>query len=913
MHSSLNAQIIVSTPAFPTSGNSVILVYNTAEGNKALDGFTGDIYAHTGVITNLSSSSSDWKYVIAGWTVNTAKAKLVPLGGGLYQFTVSPSIREFYAVPAGETILKMAFVFRNSTGSLVGREADGGDIFVDVYPEGLNVNFELPTNKEVLLNLNDQFDVKANSTGADSLALYVNNKFLSSTTLNTLSKTITATQSGKFWVKAIAYANNGADVVQDSFYYFVKPTQEIAALPTGIRDGINYLNDNSVILCLYAPYKTDVFAIGDFSNWEVNADVYMKKTPDGLRYWVQIDNLIAGQPYIYQYLIDGTDRFADIYCDQVSDPWNDKYIDNVTYPNLPAYPEGKTSGIASVFTTGQTDYVWQSTNFEKPKITDLVIYETLVRDITDQHTYQSLIDTLGYFKHLGINAIELMPINEFEGNLSWGYNPDFYFAPDKYYGPKEDLKAFVDACHQNGIAVILDMVLNHSYGLNPMVHMYWDSENDRPAANNPWFNPVAPNTSYSWGYDFNHDSQDTKAFVDSVSTYWVDQYKVDGFRFDFTKGFTNTTGDGWAYDADRIAILKRMANKIWANNPNTYVILEHFTDNTEEKELANYGMMIWGNMNTAFKQANMGYTANGTSNLSWASYISRGWSNPNLVVYMESHDEERQMVYAETWGNNDGGSYDIKLEPIALDRMKLGLLFDFMIPGPKMLWQFEELGFDISIDFNGRVGNKPPVWEYQSEPNRMALHDLVASIAKLKTKFDAFETSNFNLDVNNALKRVKLNSADFNAVALGNFDVYSGSLVGSFQHTGTWYEYFTGTSIDVTDVNMLINLTAGEYRLYTDVEIVNGEIMGIDSPKELGSKFQLFPNPAGNYLYLVPSQDIQVKEWRIYSLEGKEVLNGIVNKLRTQVQIDISGIKSGVYICEIVTTEGKYHEKLLKY
>ncbi len=914
------AQIITTTPDFPTADNEVVVVYNTAEGNAGLAGYTGDIYAHTGVITNLSTSSSDWKYVIANWRVNTDKAKLTPIGGGYYQLTISPSIREFYGVTnPDETILKMAFVFNDGAGgNLEGKTSTGGDIFVDVYEGGLNVSFELPTSDALLVSLNDPVEVKANASSADSLALFVNDTWIASSQNTSLSTTLTASQSGKFWVKAKAYANSGANIVQDSFYYFVRPTQVIEELPNGIVDGINYIDDNTVILCLYAPYKNDVFAIGDFSDWQVNEDVYMKKTPDGLRYWVQLDNLIKGQPYIYQYLIDGTDKFADIYCDQVSDPWNDKYIESSTYPDLPAYPETKTSGIASVFQTGQTAYNWQVDDFQKPKITDLVIYETLLRDITTQHSYQSLMDTLGYFKRLGINAIELMPINEFEGNLSWGYNPDFYFAPDKYYGPKEDLKAFVDMCHQNGIAVIIDMVLNHSYGLNPMVKMYWDADNNRPAANNPWFNVSSPNSSYSWGYDFNHESEATKAFVDRVNKYWIDNYKVDGFRFDFTKGFTNTTGDGWNYDASRIAILKRMANKIWETDSETYVILEHFTDNTEEKELAANGLMIWGNMNGSFKEAVMGYTESGKSNIDWASYVRRGWTNPNLVVYMESHDEERQMVYAKTWGNSDGAGYDITTEAIALERMKLGLLFDFMIPGPKMLWQFQELGFDLSINYPSgedydRLTAKPPKWDYQFVTRRLELKNFVSAIAKLKTKLDVFETTDFNLDVYNALKRVKLNSAGLNVVALGNFDVYNGNISASFPHTGTWYEYFTNTTIEVTDVNMLIALDAGAYKLYSDSEITESDLeTGLDTEDFISAGFQLFPNPATNQLTLVSGLESDIIEWRIFSIQGKEVLGGSWNYNENQKSIDISELKSGIYICELLSNTKIYREKLIK-
>ncbi len=166
-----------------------------------------------------------------------------------------------------------------------------------------------------------------------------------------------------------------------------------------------------------------------------------------------------------------------------------------------------------------------------------------------------------------------------------------------------------------------------------------------------------------------------KAFVDRVNRYWMSEYKFDGFRFDFTKGFTNTPGNGWNYDQARIAILKRMADSIWAYNPDAYVILEHFADNNEEKELANYGMMLWGNMNYNYCEASMGWTSN--SDFSWASYQSRDWNNPHLVAYMESHDEERMMYKNITWGNSTTG-YNIKDTTIALQRIPLAAAFIYI-------------------------------------------------------------------------------------------------------------------------------------------------------------------------------------------------------------------------------------------
>ncbi len=237
---------------------------------------------------------------------------------------------------------------------------------------------------------------------------------------------------------------------------------------------------------MHAPYKTSVFVFGDFSDWQIGPEFKLKRNMANeqnidTRYWVTLSGLTSGEEYAFQYLIDEELVIADPYADKVLDPWNDSWIDDVTYPNLKPYPSGLTTNIVSVLQTGQNEYNWQNTAFEPPAAGKLVMYELLLRDFIEAHNFQTLKDTISYFKNLGINAIEIMPFSEFEGNSSWGYNPSFYFAPDKYYGTEEALKAFIDECHGNGIAVIMDLVLNHAYGQNVMARMYWDADNNRPA------------------------------------------------------------------------------------------------------------------------------------------------------------------------------------------------------------------------------------------------------------------------------------------------------------------------------------------------------------------------------------------------------------------------------------------------
>jgi 1,4-alpha-glucan branching enzyme len=916
---SILAQVVTTDPAFPGENNSVVITFNADQGSQGLMDYSGDIWAHTGVITENSGSGSDWKYVVAGWSENTDKAKLTRISANVYTLDIGPSIREFYGVPDGEEILQMAFVFRNSDGSKTGKEEGELDIYADVYESGLNVDIESPISGTII-NQNETIQVVVNGKDADYLKFYINNELISEYDPEGFMYDYLASNSGKTTFKVEAYTQD--NMVADSAYIFVKGDVIIEERPAGMKDGPNYISETSVVLSLLAPGKEYAFAIGDFSNWEVNDEVFMKKTPGGERFWIQIDGLTPGQPYIYQYYIDGELKVADVYADQISDPWNDQYINEETYPNLPDYPSGKTSGIASVLTTAQQAYDWQVENFQAPKVTDLVIQEILIRDIHESHSFQFLIDTINYFKNLGVNVMELMPVNEFEGNISWGYNPSFYFAVDKYYGPKDKLKEFIDVCHANGMAVVIDMVLNHSYGQNPQVQMYWDANNNRPSADNPWFNQQSPNSTYSWGYDYNHESPFTEAFVDSVNSYWLTEYKVDGFRFDFTKGFTNNGGDGWAYDADRIAILQRMANEIWAVNSDAYVIFEHLADNSEEKVLANSGILLWGNMNHNFKEANMGYNSSGKSDLSWSSYQRRTWSQPNLVSYMESHDEDRQQYYNNTWGNSSG-SYDITNEDIGLRRIAMSTLFHTIIPGPKMYWQFGELGYDYSINWpsgndNDRLTPKPPRWDYYDDWRRNHLYRVTAALNKLKTQEDAWETTDYEISVYGAIKRVTLLSNDMNVVAVGNFDVVETGVSIEFPNGGVWYNYFDDQRIDLgSETTWTTTLAPGDYYLFTTVELENPNLgTGIQTEISVSNGIMdIYPNPVNDQLNISILRSAKgAIEFQIINLSGEIVKTQKAYSLisRYDGEMNLNDLPTGVYIVKAQLESGIYNSKFIK-
>jgi glycosidase len=597
--------------------------------------------------------------------------------------------------------------------------------------------------------------------------------------------------------------------------------------PAGANDGVTFINaGKSVIFNLYAPSKTSVSVIGDFNNWTATTASVMKNSKDGTRWWVQIDNLDPSKEYAYQYLINGNLKVADPYTNKVLVPDSDKTIPTTVYPNLKPYPTGQT-GIVSTFWYSTPTYTWKIPNFARADPKNLVVYELLVRDFVGTHSYQTLTDTLNYLVRLGVNAVELMPVNEFENNDSWGYNSDFMFALDKYYGTPNAYKAFIDACHAKGIAVIQDIVLEDQFGTSPLAQMYWNSAANAPAANNPWLD-VANMHPDAVGYQMNHQSAATQYFTKNVMKYWMQEYHIDGYRFDEAKGFTQTNSgsseDAWAaYDASRVATWKSYNSYMKGLDPNFYVILEYFAGNQEESELANQGMMMWTNLSSPGEQATMGYPTGPTWDISGLFYDGYGFTAPyNLVAYFESHDQERLQFKNGMYGNSSG-SYNIKDLPTGLQRDEMGAAFMFSSPGPKMVWQFGERGYDISIDdatTGGRLGDKPPHWEYMQDPNRAHLFGLYAKMIKWKINNPVFTTTNFSYSLTGAFKWIQLKGTDgTNVEVTGNFDVVPQPVSVAFPTTGTWTDNITGTTINVTSLPYNTTMLPGEYHVYSNTPL----------------------------------------------------------------------------------------------
>ncbi|MEI6754433.1 MAG: alpha-amylase family glycosyl hydrolase [Paludibacter sp.] len=893
-----NAQIITTSPQFLTqSGGAFDIIYDASLGATGLKNLaaTDTVFAHAGVITSLSKGSTDWKHAPV-WGDNSKKYKLTSLGNNKWKLSITPDMTSYYGLSSGEIVTKLAFVFRNKTGSLTGKDIGGADLFVNVYQSGLNVAFVSPSSDGVT-TVGTIMPIKIASSINSSLKININGTDIKASAADSTTLTTTFTFTNTTDYTLIGSATVSGTTVYDTVYICVPAPVTTQTRPTGLTDGINYIDSNTATLVLYAPNKSNVFLIGEFNNWlQLNA-YQMKK--DGDYWWYTLTNLTPGKMYGFQYLVDSSIRSSDPYTELVLDPWNDQWINqyNTIFPNMKPYPVGKTTGLVATLQTSKTAYNWQIPNFTVSSTENLVIYETLLRDFTKEKSLDAAILKLDYLKNLGITAVELMPIQEFDGNNSWGYNPNHYFAPDKAYGTPDTYKKFIDECHKRGIAVILDMVFNQASGICPFALLYWDSVNNRPAANNPWMNAVAPH-NYSVLNDFNHNFTGTKEYFKRVLKYWINEYKVDGYRMDLAKGFTQNSGTEESYDIQRIGHLTDYYNAAKEAKSDVMFILEHLGASSEQTELANRGMYLWQNMNNSFCQAAMGFQS--SSDFSGMISTPRKW-----VGYAESHDEERNFFKAKTYGTGT-----LKTDSVArIKRVPLNIAFTTLLPGPKMIYEFGEMGFDYSINSNGgRTNEKQPSWNWLNLTERKAAADACAKIITLRKLYPtAFTQGSFVTSVTSSDwsqgRRIALSHSSLNMIVLGNFD--ASIIVNAnplFPNTGTWYNLITGQPLIVTNTNMSIQMSPGDLLIYTD--------RIVDFPNSVNAivadmNCNVFPTSTVSKVYITSTGS--VKNVQVYNLQGAQ----LKSELNTN-EVDLSALSKGMYLVDVITTAGRSVHKIVK-
>lgn len=830
---------ITVDPAVPDADQPCTIIFKPGSTNP-LYNYKGELYAHLGVVVE-----GEWTLVPAEWNTNLEKCHFTKVADNSWELELKPNIREFFG--SGTTpVTMLAMIVRSADGTI-------------------------------------------KSHDADQFCTVIDNKY----------------KAEEFTPDAVV----------------------TEAMPAGMKHGINYNSDSSVTFVLYdkdtkGQYSEYCYIVGDWNDWERVSEGAMKRDSDAGCWWITLSGFDTSKEYRFQYRLgtkSGTDiRISDPYTEIVYDQWNDQYI-----AGTPAFPE-KAKGLVSAFQISRPEYNWKHSDFKVEDKNDLVIYEMLFRDFTNTQDIAGAMAQLDYIENLGVNAIELMPVQEFDANLSWGYNPNHWFALDKYYGTREEYKDFIDECHGRGIAVIFDVVYNHATGSHPWAKMYWNSANSRTAANNPWFNVIAKHP-FNVYHDMNHENELVKEHVKRSLQYLLEEYDIDGFRFDLSKGFTQTDSgeqdtpanvSNWGkMDHGRIAILKDYADAIWEVNSNAVVILEHLSESDEEKVLADYGMQLWRNVNYQYRTAVSGGSGNFTDMYSTSPF-------GGFVGYMESHDEER-LCYGATadvssitwgviglgdkWGENDdkkmsedgsfvsvknvsmaaddrfkirkagewndaynygassanckltvgkgyvmkngsdskdmyvpaAGTYDVYFHPetetvwlmnpgerpetpsgsgsdeeplvVAMRRAGASAAFFLTVPGPKMIWQFGEIGYDYSINYNDRTGEKPVVTsEYMAVPERKALYDTYSSLLKFRRDNPRFfdDDASFQWTPAATVKTITCTADGKTFHVVGNFGKSSTT---ANLPSGTWNDYMNGGTVSGTVV-----LKPGDFRLLTN-------------------------------------------------------------------------------------------------
>lgn len=941
----INAQVITSNPVFfNVDTENLQVIFDASLGNRGLQGYVGnEIFAHTGVITTQSTSNSDWRHATPSWGDNSERFRLTRLEGETdkWVLTLSPSIRGYYGLNPGEEVIRLAFVFRNRNSTQAGRDDGGTDIFLDIPSDGLAILFQNPIRNR-FYSINDTVDIRFVASQYADLSLHINNTEVHRiNNVNEFTHTHIFSAGGNF--ELTAKAETATETTSETIRIFVPMATIDSVRPAhlNLRDGINYIDNNTVGLVKFAPRtpsfsKENIFVIGDFNDWEFSANYQMFREShqtnhshinhhDSTYWWIIITDLHPDTLYGFQYSVDNDRiRVTDPYTRLILDPWNDRWINEhfEVFPNLPPYPTGKTTGLVSTFQINKPQFEWQSGGFKIENTQNLVIYEMLFRDFTEEGSFRAAMEKLDYLQELGITAVKLLPVMEFDGNDSWGYNPNHFFALDKAYGSVEMFKRFIDECHKREIAVILDIVPNHATGSHPWAALYWDGANNRTAPENPFFNVSAPH-QWSVFHDFDHSHPKVREHFRRAFQFWAEEFRIDGFRFDLSKGITqgNYQGgyrpgncppygdDSWCQD--RIDWLTEYYHAALDGNPNIMFILEHFAHDPEERELASRGMYLWRHVNHEFGQAIMGRQS--------GSSFARLNSNPRRWIgYAESHDEERNFYRARTHGLGN-----LQTDSVArLARVPLQTAFVVLMPGPKMLWQFGEFGYDIHINYNGRTGRKPIPWGWlEGEERQRALVGSAKSINLRKQFPRAFTEGAFSFNIAsnhwNEGRRIALSHGDLEMIALGNFrvDGVNGAtgeiqVAPRFPKSGVWYELMSGAELYIQDVDTVLTMNAGKLWIFTDRRIeLSDDLRRFDNPDAFvdARPERPFVNSIVTDWININTQSV-VERVVVYDVSGKV----IIDDRSGANQVDASRLPSGMYIVSVWSSAGVMRQKIIK-
>lgn len=419
---------------------------------------------------------------------------------------------------------------------------------------------------------------------------------------------------------------------------------------------------------VWAPHAHGVSVMGDFNGWSGDAHWLIPET-DG-HWYGEVPGAQLGQEYRYVlYTPHGIFDKVDPYAKRVVHSRGNGIIHDHAW------------------------FDWQDDDFRCPPHDELVIYEAHVGSYVggwenSVGTFQTLIDKLGHFEHLGVNAVELMPVTEFAGDLSWGYNPANPFSVETAYGGADGLKYFVREAHKRGIAVILDVVYNH---LGPSDLDLWrfDGWSEHGRGGIYFYNDHRARTP--WGETRpDYGRPEVRAYIVDNALMWLRDYHVDGLRYDMTAYVRSVDGhgddlpDGWS-------LMREMNERIRQEFPGAILIAEDLRGEARLSGTGPDGALFHTQWDPMFVHpVRRAVTAARDEHRSMAEVraaITHSYGDAvQRVIYTESHDEVANgnaRVPVEINPDDPTGWY-------AQKRSTLAAALVFTSPGIPMIFQGQE-------------------------------------------------------------------------------------------------------------------------------------------------------------------------------------------------------------------------------
>jgi len=544
---------------------------------------------------------------------------------------------------------------------------------------------------------------------------------------------------------------------------------------------------SSIQFSLFAPYNSEAALIGDFSDWQ---DIPMEKGEDGF-FRAEVD--LQDGTYDYKFRVRSKSWFFD------PDTWVD-VVDPYATDINDADQTGRLrvkGGKALVDTYG-----WQHDEVPLPGDHQLVIYELHIGDFSggeadddSRGKFKHVIEKLDYLVDLGINAIELMPLKEYPGDYSWGYNPRYFFAPESSYGSTRDLKRMIDECHGRGIRIIMDAVFNHGQAETPLAHIDHDY----------WFYHNAQDPDNYWGPEFNYEHYDenldtypARWFASDRVKFWIQEYHIDGVRYDAAKQIGNYDFMHWIVnETKQIAGPKPFFN-----------IAEHIP---ETSEITNSDGPMDSCWHTSFYHTMIDLLCKDQYDAERLKDVldpkRQGFMGmANVVNYLSSHDQDRFMVKL--------GEQDI-FGPAAFRRISLGMALMMTCVGIPMIWMGEEFG-----EYKPKTIDPAKLdWSLLNNDENASLLEFIRGLTALRKQTHALFTNNINFfhddPDNQVLAYIRWNSEGSQVAVLANCSSHylADYTVKNFPQDGIWHEWTHNYDITVEGTELTLDLPEYEAKV----------------------------------------------------------------------------------------------------